>query len=117
ELDDRVATGRRSRKANRAHRGLGAARNKAQHLDVWHAGNDQLRQLELELRRDAETRAVTHDAIERVENGRRRVAEDERTPGEDVVDVFVVIDVPDARAGSLRDNERLSANSTERPDR
>src|SRR5207244_1132050 len=78
---------------------------------------DQLAQPQLELRGDAEARSVAHHSIERVEYRRGRVAKHERAPREDVVDVFVAIDVPDARARASRHDERLATDSAKRAHR
>src|SRR5450759_2984858 len=110
ELDDRVTRGHSARQTNRAHRRLGPTRDEAQHLDVRHARDNQPRELQLELRGDTEARPVLHHPLERIENRGRSVAENERTPREDVVDVFVAVDIPDPRASAFGDEERLAAN-------
>src|SRR5687768_15160684 len=45
------------------------------------------------------------------------VAEDERPPGEDVVDVLVAIEIEQARARPALDEERVAADGAESPDR
>ena len=52
-----------------------------------------------------------------VEHHGRRVAEDQRPPGADVVDVLVAVDVPDAAALAAGHERRLAADGAEGADR
>ena len=117
ELEKGIASRRRAREAQRAHCRLGAARHEAHHLDVRESLGDQLRELDLELGGDAEARALVHRLFERVEHHRCGVAEDERAPREDEVEIFVVIDVPDAGALTACDDERIATDTAERAHR
>jgi len=45
------------------------------------------------------------------------VAEDERAPGADVVDIFVAVGVPNVRALAAHDVERVAAYTAESADR
>src|SRR4029077_20529983 len=55
--------------------------------------------------------------VERVEHSRRRVTENDRAPGQHVVDVLAAIHIPEARAGAATDDERLTAHAAERAHR
>src|SRR5207245_8496376 len=48
---------------------------------------------------------------------RRRVTEDQRSPGTEEIEVRPAVDVPDAGALTARDEERLTADAAKRPDR
>src|SRR2546427_7408268 len=76
-----------------------------------HTLPNQLAELNLELRWHSEAGSVLHRSLESVENYGRRVSEDERSPRENEVNVFVTIDIPDPRALAACDNDRLSSNS------
>ena len=99
ELDDHVAAGEAAREAQRAHRRLGARLDQAHHLDRRHGVAIALGELDLAARsaRRSSCRAraasLTASTTSRV-----RVAEDQRAPRADVVDVLVAVDVPDVRA-------------------
>src|SRR5437763_11335804 len=56
---------RGSRQTDRAHRRFGSAGHETQHLDVRHTGDYQLGEVELQLRRNPEARAVAHGAVDR----------------------------------------------------
>ena len=74
-------------------------RDEAQHLDVRHPLAHQLASVDLELGRNAEARAVAPSSRRSASSTTAaRVAEHERPPRQHVVDVFVAVDVPDARA-------------------
>src|SRR5690349_16706752 len=113
ELDDRVATRGGAGKPNRAHRRFGAAGYKAQHFDVRHSRQHELGQSQLERGWNTEARPILHDTLERRDDRRGRMPEHERSPRKHVVDVFVVVDVPDARPSTAPDDERLATDPAE----
>ena len=117
ELDDHVAAGEAAGQADRAHRGFGAGVDQPHLLDARHGLDDQLGQLALGLGRRAEARAAASGRFDRGDDGRMRVAEDQRPPGADVVDVAVAVDVPQIRALAALDDDRLAADAAERPRR
>ena len=113
ELEDEVAARHRPRDAHRAHRGLGAARHEAQHLEVRHALDDTFGELDLEPGGNAERGAELHGTVDRVEHHLGGVAEHERAPREHVVDVLVAVRVPDARALAALGHERFATDAAE----
>ena len=72
------------------------------------------RELELERARRAEARPLAQRLLERGHDSRMRVAEDQRPPREDVVDVAVPVDVDEVRALAAVDEERRAADRLER---
>ena len=75
-----------------------------------------LRHRDFERIRNAEAGAVFGGGLDGGNDFRMRVAENGRSPGADVVDVFVAIHVPDARALGFVDEERLAADGAEGAD-
>ena len=117
ELDDLRATRERSREPERAHRRLGARAHEPNEIEARHRIPDQARQLELERARRAEARPRAGGVVERRDDARMRVPEDQRAPGEDVVDVAVAVDVDEVRALAALDEEWCATDGTERPNR
>ncbi len=115
ELDDLRALGERTREPERAHRRLGAGVDEAHELEARHRFANQARELELERARRAVARAAANRLLERGDDAGMRVTEDERPPGEDVVDVAVPVDVDEVRALSALDEHRAAADCPERP--
>src|SRR6266516_3197807 len=72
-------------------------------------------ELNLELGSHPETRPLLHCLLERIEDDWGCMAEHEWPPGQNEVDVFLAIDVPNARSLSARSNHGLSSNSAKRP--
>src|SRR2546428_12344939 len=66
-------------------------------------------------RRRAVTRASRRGLVDGRNDGRRGVAEDERAPRAEEVQIGAAVDVPDPRPLSVRDEERVTADSAERP--
>ena len=114
ELHDLRAPREGAREAERAHRRLGARADEADELDARHRVPDQPRELELERARRAVARPAAHGLLERGDDPRVRVAEDQRPPGQDVVDVPVAVDVDEVRALAALDEERRAADGPER---
>ena len=117
ELHDLRPLRERSREPQRTHRRLGAGVDEADQLDARHRLLDEPRQLDLERARRAVARALADGLLERRNDARMGVAEDERAPREDVVDVPVPVDVDEVRALTPVDEERRPPDRLERPDR
>src|SRR5687768_10298383 len=116
ELEDAIPAGESARKTDRTQGRLGAARYEAQHLEVWHSFENELTKTQLQLGRHSERRAVLQRSLDSVYDHRMRVAEHERSPREDVVDVFPAVHIADSRSLSARRDDRLSAHTSKRPD-
>ena len=113
ELDDDIPPGVAARDADGAHGRLGAGRHHADHLDGRDAGDDALGQLALALGRRAETRPPADGLLGGRDDARVGVAEDERPPGVDVVEVAVAIEVEQVRPLAACDEQRLAADRPE----
>ena len=123
ELDDLVAPGETAGKPHARHRGFGAAVHHPHLFNRRHPAADQFRHLHFEWIGNAEADAARRRFADRVDHDRRRMTENRRAPGADVIDVFVPIDVPDfcalqrARRKTVRDparETRAPANSRRR---
>ena len=107
ELEDAVAPGEPAREPKCAHRRLGARGDEPHLLDRRHGVDDLLGQLDLPLRRRAEGRPVGSGFLHRLDHLRIGVAEHERAPGHDPVDVALPVRVPEVRALAARGEERI----------
>ena len=117
ELDELLASGRRAGQADRAHRRLGARARHPQHLDRREAIGDLGGQLDLALGGGAVAGALRGRRGDRLDDGRVGVAQDQRAPGRDPVDVGVAVGVPDAGALAALDEDRVAPDRSHRPDR
>ena len=107
ELDHAVSARRGAREANGAHRGLGARRDEAHHLDRGHGVDDLGGQVDLSLGRRPERRAPGERLGHRRERDGVGVAEEQRAPRHHPVDVSVAVDVLDEGALAAAHEERL----------
>src|SRR4029077_3486865 len=62
--------------------------------------------------RSPKARALTRRRDHRLDDRGRRVPEDERAPGADIVHILVAIRIPNVRALAAHDVERLASHST-----
>jgi hypothetical protein len=113
ELDDELAARRAACEPERAHHGLGAGRDEAHLLDAGIELDDLLGQLDLRPAGRAIGRALAHGRLDRLDDRGVRVAEDQRAPGADEVEIVAAVDVGDLRAARARDHERLAADCAE----
>ena len=117
ELQDEVPSRTSAREADRAHRGLGAARHEPDHLDRGHRGDDPFGELDLELGRGSERGAARGRRASRVDDLGARVSEQERAPRLHEVDVAPAVGVDEVRALAPDGEPRGPAHRAERPHR
>ena len=117
ELDQPLAAGRRAGEADRAHRRLGPGVDHPDHLDRGEAVGDLGGELDLALGGGAVGGAARGGGGDRLDDARVGVAEDQRAPGADPVDVGVAVGVEDAVALGAVDEDRVAADRAHRPDR
>ena len=110
ELHDQIAPGGGAGEPQRAHHRLGPGVDEAHHLHRGQRLDDQLRQLQLGLRRRAEGGAARRRLRHRIDDRRVRVAEDQRTERSEVVDVLVAVGVGDDRARTAGEHDRVAAD-------
>src|SRR4029078_7781598 len=75
--------------AQGAHRGLGSGADEPDELEARHRLPKKACEFEFEWTGRAEARPLAQRLLERTDDSRMRMTEDERPPGEDVVDVAV----------------------------
>ena len=117
ELDQLAAARVGAGDADGTHRRLGAGVHEAQHLDRRHGARDEFGELQFAFRRGAETGATRRCALDRLDHCGMRVAQHERPPRADEVEVFVAVYVPDASATAAVDEGRGPSDRSERADR
>ena len=81
------------------------------------ASADGLGQLDFALGGRAEAGAACQRLLDRRDDLGMAVAQEQRPPGADVVDVLVAVGVPDVRALAAHDEGRRAAHAAERPHR
>ena len=108
ELEDAVAVGRAAREPDRAHRGLRAGRDQPHLLHRRHRVHDLLGEVHLPLGRRAEGRPVCGRLLHGLDDLGVGVAEDERPPRHDPVDVAAALGVLDVGAFAAPREERLA---------
>src|SRR6185312_2655414 len=117
KLNDVLAARECARQANRRHRGFRSRADEAHHLDRGECFPNQLAQLTLGASRSAEAGAVFRSALYRCDYLRIGMAEDHRSPGADVIDVFVSIGIPHPAALCVLNDRRFTTHSAERANR
>src|SRR5919107_3417739 len=117
ELEDALAPGVPAGDPDGAHRGLGA---RVSHPDHLHRGadlTDQLRQLDLQLRRSPKGCPVPDRPFQGFHYLRVGVAEDQGTVTHDVVHVGVAVHVEYTRALPASHEQGIPTDRSESPDR
>ena len=115
EFDGQVPAGEAARDAQGTHRGFGSRVDQTHHFNGWETLGDQLGQLYLASGGSTEAGADFQDLSQRVDQKLRPVAQDQRSPGADVIDVLVVVDVVEPGAFAARDEGRRTADAAKRP--
>ncbi len=110
EFQNLVASRVAARETQSAHRGLRAGIDHADHLDGGIDALHELRELAFEQRRRAVARAARDGLLQGFHDIRMGMADDHRTPGADIVDVFVAVDVKDAVAFGAGDERRVAVD-------
>src|SRR5262249_42974475 len=93
KLDDDVAAGGAAGQSQGAHRRLGAGADHANHLDARHRLDDQFGEVRLALSRGAETGALVQGLLDGPHDPRMTVAEDERAPRTDIIEIAIAVEV------------------------
>src|SRR5688572_15850986 len=113
ELENFVASGIAARQTNRAHRGLGSGTNESYFFDGRHEFAHEFGDLHFKARGCAERESALRRHLDRRNHGRRRVPEDHRPPGADIVDVLLAILVVKIRTFTAREEYRVAAHALE----
>ena len=99
ELDDDVAAGEAAGQANGAHRRLGAGLTPCE-PSRWTAPPATISSASsrFQLGRRAEAGAVVQRFLDGLDDARMAVAEDQRPPGADVIEIAIAVEVEEIRA-------------------
>src|SRR5262249_17046334 len=117
KLHDQLAPGETARQANPAHGRLGPRANHAHHLDTRNQLNDQLGQLSFQLGRSAEGASFREGFTDRLKDAWMVVAQDERAPRADKIEITIAVDIKEIRSFASGDEKRLASDSAEGPGR
>ena len=117
ELHDLGAAGEAAGQPDRGHRRLGAAGHQPQLLDRRDPVDDLLGERDLALGRRTERRALRHRGVHGLDDRRVGVAEHQRPPRADQVDVLAAVGVDDVRAVPADHEPRRAADGAERAHR
>src|SRR3989449_839575 len=117
ELEDRVAAGVGPRQPDRAHHGLGARADETHALHRGDGLDDHLGQLDFERRRRAVAGAPRGRARDRFDDGRRRMAQDQRPPGHHIVHEGIPVHVVELDPPGAGDEVRQGPDRLEGADR
>ena len=115
ELHDELAARDRAGQPHAGHGRLGPAVHEAHHLETRHAPPHRFGELDFRLARRAVGPAARHGLCHGGEHCGMRVAQDQRPPGADVVQVLAAVDIGDAGAVGVRDKKWRPADCPERP--
>src|SRR5690349_20894396 len=113
EFDDEVAIREPARHADGGHGRFGARVHQTYHFDGRDSLADGFRQLDFALGGRAEAGAGCERFARCLHDGRMRVAQQQRSPGADVIDILVAVRIEDVRALAARDEQRRSADAAE----
>jgi hypothetical protein len=116
ELNNFIAFGEAAREPDGGHAGFGAGIRHAHFLDARHERADELGHGDFARIRNAKAGAVLGRGFDGGNNFRMRVAKNGRAPGADVINIFVAVHVPHARAFGAVDEKRLAADGAESAD-
>src|SRR5207302_9938554 len=105
-----------TRQTQRGHRRLGARADEANQVDAGERLLDKPGQLDFGFRRRTVARAAGGCVLNGGDNAWVGVTRNQRTPGREVVDVAVVVDVPDRGALGAGDEAWRAANGAKCPD-
>ena len=111
ELDDHVPSGEAAGQADGAHRRLGAGADQAHHLDRRHRLHNQLGKLRLPFGGSAEAGTAMQSFLDGPDHARMGMAEDERPPRTDVIEVTIAVDVVEIRPFAAGNEDRLAADA------
>src|SRR5262249_15400189 len=78
---------------------------------------DEFGDFNFAFRRSPERCSDFNDLTQTLNDFRRPMSEDQRSPRTDIINVFFPVDVPNMRTVTAIDEERLAADGTERPNR
>ncbi len=113
EFNKFVAAGKTPRQTQGAHGCFRSRVYKADYIDGWHHINDQLCQLNLQFAWCAEAHAPFSGFLHTLDHIGVGVTKNHRPPGTNIIDVFVMIDIPDAGAAGPGEETRCAANRFE----
>ncbi len=107
ELHDQPPSGRGASETHCSEHSLGPGRGEADHLDAREQIPEEFGNLNLEAMRDSVYRAAAELSLNRIDDCRVGVAEEQRAVAQEIVDVFVAVDIPNVGARAMGDEDRV----------
>src|SRR5260221_2157826 len=108
KLDDLVASSERPCQSQCAHCGFCAAVDKANHLNRRHQLDDEFSQFSFQPCRSAKTRPASGLLTDRFDNYLWRVAQNQWSPAQHIVDIAVAVHVPNIRSAGMIDEQWIA---------
>ena len=116
ELNRQIAAGETASDSKRAHRRFCPGIDETNQFHAWHRLPDQFGEDNFAFRRSPKTRADFKHFPQRVDDGLWAMAEQQWSPGADVVDVGVAVDVDQPGTFALGDKPGCTTDPSESPD-
>ncbi len=114
EFYDQIAARVGAGQADRAHGGFGAGGDEAHLLQPRVKGDHPLREFDFTLARRSIGRSVADRVAHRIQHRRMRVAQDQRSPGSDEVEILATVDVVEELAGGPGNEQRGTPHCAKR---
>ena len=115
ELDHQLSPSRRAREAQSGHRRLCPGAGEPCHLRARDSGHHLLGKLDLRLGGRPVARAAQARRHHRLHHHGVSVTQNQGTPGADVVQIAVAVDVHEVGSARARDEDRIPADEAHRP--
>ncbi len=111
EFDHDIAPREPAGQTQSAHRGFSSRIHQPHLLDRRHGRDDQVGQFTLGLGRRSEARPAGNRRLERRGHGWMAMPEDHRSPGADVIDVAIAVEIEEIRPAAPLEKNRFPADS------
>ncbi len=113
EFDEQVAPGVAARQADGAHGGFGAGGDEAHHVEAGDEFDELFGQVDFSFCGRAEGEAVGGSFLHGADDVGVGMADDQRPPGADVIEVTLAVGIPEVGACATGEEARFAADGTE----
>ena len=117
EFDDHVAAGKCARQAHRGHRCFGSGTYEPNHFYRRDGFHNHFAQFDFQWRRHPIARSLRRLVGHRCHHIRMCVAQNQRAPRTNVIEIFPAIDVVEFRSPRVIDHQRRAAHRAKRANR